>query len=243
MSLAIDAIILLGVIIIIWKAAVRGFFRSVMSLAGGIASFCAAYAYSPVLAEYLKEKFILGGITDSIDGTLQSIARDVNTSGGFNLDKLTVKPPVALTDILDRYNIDTNSFVSKFKGLTSCDADVVRGFAEDIATPTANIISSVVAFILLFVGVWLILSLVTWLLDLIFKLPVLKTANKIFGIIFGVVEGALFAVLAAGVLSTLVTALGSIDPNLFGAAAVEQSIICKFINEHNPIGIILNIFM
>ena len=243
MSLAIDAIILLGVIIIIWKAAVRGFFKSVMSLAGGVASFLAAYAYSPTLAEYLKEKFILGGITDSIDGTLQSIARDVNTPDIFNLDKLAIDMPKSLTDMLERYNINTDSFVKKFSGLTSCEADVVRGFAEDIATPTANIISSVIAFIIVFVGVWLVLAIITGILDLIFKLPALKTANKVLGVIFGVFEAALFAVLAAGLLSTLVTALGSIDPNLFGAAAVEQSIICKFINEHNPLGIILNLFM
>ena len=242
MSLAIDAILLLGVIIIIWKAAVRGFFRSVMSLAGGIASFLAAYAYSPVLAQYLKEKFILGGITDSIDGTLRSLA-DPQKTGTFNLDKLAGDMPQSLTSILDRYNINTDSFVAKFSGLTNCDADVVRGFAEDIATPTADIISSIIAFVLIFVGVWIVLALLTWILDLIFKLPVLKTANKVLGIIFGVVEGALFAVIGAYVLSTLVTALGSIDPNLFGESAINQTIICKFLIEHNPLGIILNIFM
>jgi len=243
MSLAIDAIILLGVIVIIWSAAVRGFFRSIMSLAGGIASFFAAYAYSPIVAEYIKEKFLLKGITDSIDGTLRSLALDVNTPNRFNLDKLMSDTPKALTDILERYNIDIESFLPDFSGLTSCDSDVVRQFAERIATPTANIISSVVAFILMFFGVWLVLWIITSLLDLIFKLPKLKTANTVLGIIFGVVESVFFALVAANTLSVLVTTLGSIDPNLFGESAVNQTIICKFIIEHNPLGMIINIFM
>jgi uncharacterized membrane protein required for colicin V production len=242
MSLAIDAIILLGVIIIIWCAAVRGFFRSVMSLAGGIASFFAAYAYSPMLAEYIKEKFLLKGITDSIEGTLRSLA-DPQKTGEFNLDKLAIDTPKALSDILERYNIEPEAFIPKFSGLTSCGSDVVRGFAEDIATPAANIISSVVAFIALFFGVWLILWIITGLLDLIFKLPMLKRANSVLGILFGAVESVFFASVAATALSALVSALGSIDPNLFGESAVEQTIICKFIVEHNPLDMILGYFM
>lgn len=242
MSLAIDAIILLGVIIIIWCAAVRGFFKSVMSLAGGVASFIAAYAYYPVLAEYLKDKFLLAGITDSIDGTLRSLA-DPQKTGVFNLDKLAVDTPKALSDILERYNIDAEAFIPQFSGLTSCDADLVRAFAEKIATPTANIIASVAAFIALFFGVWLVLAILTGLLDLIFKLPGLKTANAVLGILFGVVESVLFASIAASALSVLVTALGSIDPNLFGESAVEQTLICKFIVEHNPLGMVIGYFM
>ena len=241
MSLAIDAIILIGAILIIWNGARRGFIRSVMSFASGITAFVAAYAYTPMLAEHVKEKFLVGNIADSIESTLGSLA-DPQKTGSFNLDKLAFDTPKALTDILDRYNIEADSFIAKFFGLTNCEGDVVRGFAEDIATPTANIIANALSFIVIFFGMLIILALLTALLDLIFKMPALKKANTFLGFVFGTCEGILYAFVSAAVLSVLVSALGSIDPTLFGSAAVEQTMICKWLIEHNPLGVIISFF-
>ena len=242
MSLAIDAIILIGAILIIWNGARRGFIRSVMSLVGGVASFVAAYAYTPKLAEYVREKFLVGNIADNIDSTLRSLA-DPDCDGLFNLDKVAVDLPKAFTDILERYNIDVGTFPQRFLGLTSCEGDVVRGFAEDIASPTATIIANVGSFIVIFFGMLIAISILTSLLDLIFKLPALRKANSFFGFVFGTVEALFFACVAATALSTLVTALGSIDPTLFGDAAVGQTIICKWLVEHNPLGAIIGYFL
>ncbi len=241
MSLAIDAVILLGAVLIIWNGARRGLIRSVMSLAGGIASFIAAYAYSPILAAYIKEKFLVESLTDNIDSTLRSIALDTNTDM-YNLDRLAVDLPKPFTDILERYGFDS-SFAERLRGLTDCEADVVRGFAEDIATPTADVIASVLAFIGIFVAAFIVLSLLTWFLDLVFKLPVLKSANTFFGFVFGVAEGALFAFASATLLSVLVTALGSVEPSLFGEAAVNETIICKWLLAHNPLGALVSFFV
>ena len=75
--------------------------------------------------------------------------------------------------------------------------------------------------------------MITSLLDLIFKMPVLRGANMFFGFVFGAAEAVLVTFLLATLLSALVTALGAIDPSLFGADVVEDAKICTLLLEHN----------
>ena len=76
MSFAIDAVILFSAIIIIWSGTRKGFVRSVMGLVSGIASLFVAYAYSPVLSEYIKDNYLIERITSGISETLRSLSFD-----------------------------------------------------------------------------------------------------------------------------------------------------------------------
>lgn len=235
MSLAIDAVILFTAVILIWLGAKRGFIRSVMGLVSGIASVIAAYAYTPVLSAYIKKNYLVENITEGIAETLRSLALNTETDL-YDLERLAVDLPEPFTSILERYNIDIEAFVEQFRGLTGCTDEVVDAFAAQIAAPTTTIIASVIAFVLIFIVVQLVLSLLTGLLDLIFTLPVLGSANMFLGFLFGVVEAVFISCVLATVLSVLVNSLGAIDPSTFGTDVVQDTIICKFILNHNLLG-------
>ena len=230
MSLALDAIILFTVIFIIWAGARRGFVRSVMSIFTAFASLVAAYAYTPMLSVYINEKLILEPITGDIHATLISLSRNPATDS-FDLGTVATKVPQPLVDILDRYNVNLNEFLDKISGLMGVDEETVYGFAEEIAAPTANIISAVIAFVVLFFAVSIVLKLLTGIIDMIFKLPVLKAANTVLGVIFSVAEAALVVCALAVALTSLVETMGSIDPELFGADVVEKTLICRHIDD------------
>ena len=232
MSFAIDAIILLTAVVIIWAGTSRGFIRSVMGLGCTVASLFAAYAYTPVLSTYFHSNFLLEKITAGIYETLKSLAFDTETDL-YNLDRLAVDLPAPFTDILERYGIAVESFSDQLRGLTATTEDVVHEFAVQIAEPTSNVIAYAGGFILIFFAVYLVLSLITSMLDLIFKMPVLRGANMFFGFVFGAAEAVLVTFLLATLLSALVTALGAIDPTLFGADVVEDAKICSILLEHN----------
>ena len=232
MSFAIDAIILLTAVVIIWAGTSRGFIRSVMGLGCTVASLFAAYAYTPMLSAYFKDNFLLKRITAGIYETMKSLAFDTSTDL-YNLDRLAVDLPAPFTDILGRYGIPVDSFAGELKGLSAATEEVVRGFAEKIAEPTAGVIAYIGAFLLIYLAVYLVLALLTSLLDLIFKMPVLRGANMFFGFVFGAAEAFIATFLLAMLLSALVSALGAIDPALFGADVVENAKICSFLLEHN----------
>lgn len=232
MSFAIDAIILLTAVVIIWAGTSRGFIRSVMGLGCTVASLFAAYAYTPMLSAYFNDNFLLEKITSGIFETLKSLSFDTATDL-YNLDRLAVDLPAPFTDILERYGIAAETFSDQLRGLSATTEDVVREFAVKIAEPTSGVISYIGAFLLIYLAVYLVLSLLTSLLDLIFKMPVLKGANMFFGFVFGAAEAFLVTYLLAMLLSTLVTALGAIDPALFGGDVVENAKICSLLLEHN----------
>lgn len=234
MSLAIDAIILLSAVIIIWRGAGRGFVKSVMGLVTAVVSFIAAYAYTPVLAEIIREKYLSDKITSGIFETLKSLAFDTDTDL-YNLDRLAVDMPEPFTSILERYNVNITTFTEKISGITGCGENTVRAFAEEIAKPTSQIIANCISFILIFLAAFIVLSLLTAVLNLIFKLPLLSQANSVLGMALGTVEAVLFAFVLAVVLSSLVSSLGAIDTDLFGKDVVENTRICKYLIAHNPI--------
>jgi len=228
-SLLLDAIILFSVICIVWSAARRGFVRAFMNLLSTVASFIVAYVYTPTLAAIIDEKLILSPITGDIHATLRSMSLNPNTML-FDLDKLADDVPAPLVNMLDRYNVDLNEFIDKIRGLVDCPEETVYGFAEEIATPVSSVISAALAFIIILLGASIVLKLITELLDYIFMLPALKSANTVLGVIFGVIEGAAVACVLAMALSNLVQIMGAIDPNLFGADVLDNTLICKHLD-------------
>lgn len=210
-----------------------------MGLLSAVASVFVAYAYTPVLSSYIKNKYLIGKITEGINETLKSLSFDTETEL-YNLDKLAAELPEPFTGILERYGIEIDSFAKKLVGMTSCGENTIYNISEEIADPTAEMIASALSFIIIFIAVFLVLAIVTSLLDLIFKLPVLKTANMFFGFVFGALEAVVFVSALALLASVLVTAMGSIDPDLFGKKAIDETIICKYLIEHNILSKVLS---
>ena len=121
------------------------------------------------------------------------------------------------------------------RGVTEATGETVHSLAEDIASPTARVLSAALAFLALFIGCVIVLSLLTALLDLLFRMPVLNKANVFLGVVFGVAEAVVFVLVLSIALSVLVRSLGAIDPNLFGDEVVENTVVCRFVLEHNPL--------
>ena len=232
MNLAIDAIIIVAVLAILISAAKKGLIRSVMGLFRSVASLIAAYAFTPVVAEYIHENYLLGNITADINETLKGWALDTSTDL-YNLDRLIETPNGEFEKVLDRYGVTFDTIAEKLRGLVGVGENEVRSVAEDIASPTSSVLASVISFILIFAAAFIALSLLTLLLDAIFKLPVLSGINKFLGVCFGIIEAVLIASVLAISLSVLVTSLGAISPDLFGEDVVERTVVCKYLTEHN----------
>lgn len=232
MSLLLDGLILVCGLWCIISGIRYGFVRSVIGLVKGVVSLLAAWAYTPVLRETIKNNYIIGQIADGISQTLRSLALNLETQT-YDLSKVAVDLPEAYTSILDRYGIDIPEFTAGIANVTRADEALIYNFSEQIADPCATMVASAVSFALLFVGVYVALSLAAWLFDLIFQLPGLSGANRFAGFLFGLVEALFFAYVIAVTGSALMTALGPIDGNIFGTAVVENTVICRFLLEYN----------
>ena len=241
MNFAIDIVIIIVFLMIVFLAARRGFIKTIMGLVSTVVSLFLAYAYTPVLANYLKDTYIINKIADGISNTLQGFSLD-SVTGLFNLEKVAADEPKSLVDMLNRYGTSINSFAEKVRGATGVGEGFVDKVSEDVANPIASQLSIVISFILIFIAALIILKLITLILDAIFKLPVLSFANRLFGVIFGIAEGVLVAYVIAIVFSSLLKNLGVIAPQVFGGFKVEDTYVCKFLLEHNIFDFFADLF-
>ena len=232
MSLLLDGLILVCALWCIITGARQGFIRAAIGLVKGVVSLLAAWAYTPVVRDTIKDNYIIGQIADGISETLRSLALNLETQT-YDLSRVAADLPEAYTAILNRYGIDIPSFTAKIAGITQADEGMIYDYSTQIAEPCAFLVASAAAFAMLFLGAYVVLSLAAWLCDLIFHLPVLSEANHFAGFVFGCIEAVFFAYIIAVVGAELMTAMGPIDSTLFGPSVVENTVICKFITENN----------
>ena len=135
--------------------------------------------------------------------------------------------PDAFRQIIDRYDADEERLTDALPDEPEAEEEDVHLLSELIAEPVARAISGVLAFLALFVGSVIVLKLLTWILDLIFQLPVLKTANSMLGFLFGVLSALLWAWVLSSLSVTLAKAMFSISPELFPEDLVEKTILVK----------------
>lgn len=236
MGIVVDIIIVAVGVLTVVMAYRAGLVKAVMGMLRGVVSFVAAYAFTPILGEMIYDGFMLKSISSGLETTIASLAE--NSDGSYDLAKMyetmATENDGTLADIARNYNVDMAALEEKCAGVTAGGKDAVSSVSDFIAGPIADSISSVMAFVLIFIGVFVVLTLLTKVVDGIFRLPVLYDVNKIFGVIFGLLEATLLVVFLCNAGAALLIALGSIDGNLFGADVVESTVIMKNIMKIFP---------
>jgi uncharacterized membrane protein required for colicin V production len=86
----------------------------------------------------------------------------------------------------------------------NADGTVSEAVNEYVAAPLGNVISSIVAFVLLFIAARIVLFLLEKILGAVAKLPVIKTANRLLGGILGLVMGMFFALIVTSLIKSIV---------------------------------------
>ena len=226
MNLILDGVVLCVAILAIIFGTKRGFIRSVMGVCTLIAALFVAYAFSPPLAAYIESRPFIHSVSESITDTIKSLS--ANTEGTYDLEKLFADMPDAFTQIVDRYKADPEELKQNVVPSADAESVAVDALADMIADPVVSAIAGVLAFLALFVAAVIALKLFTLILDLIFRLPVLKSANSMLGFLFGVIAAAVWAWVLSSLAVPFVGAMSSISPDLFRESVVENTVIIKF---------------
>lgn len=226
MSLIFDGVILAACLISIVLGVKRGFIKSVMGVCTLIAALFVAYAFTPKLSAWMEQQSFIRGISESITDTIKSLSE--NETGSYDLERLFSDMPDAFVQIVERYNADTDVLRETVEPESEAETEKVNALSELIAEPVAGAIADVLSFLALFVGAVIALKILTWLLDLIFQLPVLKTANSMLGFLFGVLSALVWAWVLSSLSVTLIHAMASISPDLFSDSLVDNTVLLKF---------------
>lgn len=233
MSLVFDIIIILAAVAAIYRGISKGFIKSVMHFASIIIALVCVYYFTQPVATWIGEQFVNDSVTSITENALGGIIN----AGSERLDIETVLAdrPAALTEIAQRFSCDLDELTQYYNSALSNESTdtAITNLSAKIAAPAADAISSVLAAILVFVAAMIACAIVTWALDLIFKLPVLKQLNKVLGTVFGILSAALTVWVLANISVGLIGALESVRADLFNESVIDHSIILNFITEND----------
>lgn len=239
MSFFIDALLIAICVITVIVGTKRGFVKTLMSLVSTVIAFICSYTFTPALAEFLQNKFFLAPVADSIAKTIRSLVPAAD--GQFDVGLLFEDMPQTLATILERYNIDPAALQNTAETVSGQGGDAVQAMADAIALPIVSTVSAAVAFMGIFIIVSVALAIVTAIINSIFKLPVLKSANTLLGFLMSVAIAFIILFVYSSVVSSLVISLGSISPQLFGSDVIDKTLIVKFFSTHDFLSLVNNL--
>lgn len=178
------------------------------------------------VAVWLEEKVFSERITESVAESVRALS--AKGSELFDLTRLFADMPADFTALLTRYGADADSLADTYGALGEVGAETADKMAYAIAEPVVSGLANVCGFILVFIAAMLVCGLIGLVLDLIVKLPVLRSANRLFGFLLGVVCALVLGWLFSEAADVVMGYLHTVDPGSFGADIIEQTRLVKY---------------
>lgn len=195
----------------------RGLIRTVFSLVSFALAIILAIYLFPIVAGWLRETALFTGLKDYIIRTM-GLEYAVQTHSADLIYSLPIP------DILRR-NLLENNTPNMFELLN------VQTIEEYIAAYFAGLAINIIAIILVFIAVRLILGLVSRVLDIVGKLPVINQFNRVGGLLLGLLKGVIVVWIGLTIMN-----LFFLDPTMPGLQnMLAESLIAGWFYEYNPI--------
>ena len=235
MKLILDLILIAIAAFFIMYGYKRGFFKSVMFFGTGVASLFLAYAFAPGLGKFIKEKFIITNISQSLEKSFTSIARTPSSSE-LDIGLLASDPQFAET--VTKYGANEDKIGDMMNG-SGAAGDIIEKVARAVADPVAAAIGRVIAFIVIFLAALVILKVLTGFIGLVFRLPVLKTLDRTMGLVFGIVGALFFVWTFSMAVNFFIDAFGKVSAG--SISEDSKPVLVGFFAKYNPVGLLSRI--
>lgn len=213
-ALVLDVVIAAIFIISIFRCVRQGFIKSTSAILSIVLTIFLMFAFNDGINSYLTESDFGVGINEKITESL--------VKNGFNADGGNETQDLGLPEFLEPIILDAQQKVG----------ETANSLLETVAEGVTAAVINVISILLLYILVKVLLFVILRILNLIFKLPLLKSINKIAGLGIGVVN-ALFIVyiLCAGLIW-----FGPADI----ASIIDDTFITHYFYNNN---LLLNMFM
>lgn len=218
-GLIIDVALLLVATIIIIRHTRLGFVKSLLGSLKPIAAGALAFAFRVPVAKIFAP--LLSGPIDSwVNGSLTASASGADS--GFDLVSLYQSCPMVYEKVLKFFGLDTeNGFGEKMSNVSALDEAGISELSLNISSSMTWALSLAIALVSVFVVSLVLLTLITMLLDVVTRIPLIKIVNRLLGMAVGIFWAFAFAYSVGVMISTVSTML----PNVLGQDVVEQSFV------------------
>ena len=222
--LIIDAILVVILLLFAIGGARRGLILSVVSLLAVVVAIVGGLFLSklltPVVTEWVQP-VVEKNVISIIQSALPEDAEDaMHTSSSDEKNQFFENlSPETVQDYLDNYGIELPPLIvdilmqmDQEDLFDLVDSRTAEELAASFAGKIVGAVIRVVLFLLCFVLILILWTILAHALDLVSRLPVLKSMNKLGGFVLGLARGALFLFLLAWILHRFPTAIEQLIP-------------------------------
>ncbi len=217
MAIVLDVLLVAIVVVAVVIGARRGFFKSVMGLAGIVLAVVLMASFAAPLASAVDDAVIRPW---AVERAIQAQGVSAETPTA-ELDLARVD--TALSEFL---NIDISG-VDEIPETVGEYLDAIF-LVNGITLAISKALAAVVIFAVSMLGLWML----SFLLKPILKLPVLRQCNGLLGAAIGAVNASIILL----ILATAIYLIGATSQSAaFDAQTVDQTVLFKHLYYHNPI--------
>ncbi len=219
MAYLLDGLVILILAFCIWRGVKRGLVRTAVLLVGFVLAALVAANLSTPLATAIYDK----GISPRLEQTLAEKAAETDAP------KLEVRLSSVLgkgvSDYLVKYGVQESFSLD----LTGSEEQVQAGIREalqNVVRPVVIKFTAVLCTVVLFLILLVVVVLLAGLLDKIFKLPLLRQANRVGGFLLGVLQGVFWAAVFA-TLADFLAGVGVLPEWLTPDAVAHTALVSR----------------
>jgi uncharacterized membrane protein required for colicin V production len=225
MSWTLDIIIILIVSLTVYFAAKNGFVKTAISASSFIIAIVLTAILTTPVAEAIKASPLAATVRNATEDRIEGILLE----GSYEISSLIEGESEEFNKLLSVARIDKDDLLEKY---VSMDPDkVAYNLAVEISNPIIDTVAIIVAIIIIYIGTQIILSIVSFILDKVCRLPVLKSCNKLLGIVVGVVLALLRACLFCFVIKILMENADFLGSSFIAGLAPEKTLLFKTFSE------------
>ena len=228
MSLAIDIILVVIFASFVLTAVKKGFILSLLEFAAVILALVLAYNFSPKVAETAYDGFVKEATIKTIETQIEENVSLQETSTQAQL--LLESIPDYMVSVADFMGVSVDDIKQSVASSKLTSENIATELVEKIAQPIIIGALTALSFVVLAIVLLFVLKFLAQIIAKIFKIPVIKTVNKLLGGILGACKG--FAVVLF--ICTILTVFFASGDNEL-ATAVNDSVVVNLIDNVNPL--------
>ncbi len=177
-QIIMDALMVCAAALIIFVTVKKGFVKSFFKSMKMIIVLLVTVLIGACLADVFADAFV----ADIFDGKISSVLVEMSQSGEekFSAENVHNSLPDAVKNIISSEMINDYFAESGAEGV-----ELAREIGEKTENALTDTVSKIISYIAVFLISFIVCSVAIILLDGLFKLPVLKTVNKVMGLLLG----------------------------------------------------------
>lgn len=233
--------IIIAAIILI--SAIRGVRRGLVKTAFGLASFAVAIAIAYFFGSYAGDYIKTTHLYDDLSGKAEAyISEHFDRVAQEELEKIQLRDEeISQSEIgktLERLGLETDSFYDKYKdAIETGTENAKRKFAQTAATKVMECLANALGVLLTFIAALIGIKIIGFLVDRVFRLPLLKSINKAGGFILGAVLGIVGVFILCMIIEILLPYIPQ-NPVIY-AGMEKDTVLYNFFVNLNPVIFVL----